>query len=569
MILAQHILQNSSELSQMPCLSMPESFYIGSNEFYTFMSINNLLKWNDQKYKTEYEMREEYPSIEQEFQSGSFPPDILDQLQTLLIKIGKQPLIVRSSSLLEDNFGTSFAGKYESIFCPNQGTLKQNLAQITSAIAQIYASVLNPNALLYRRSKGLLDYDERMALLIQLVEGDQYKDYLLPHAAGVAFSRNLFRWAPQIRAEDGFVRLVWGLGTRAVDRVGNDFPRLIALSHPLLRPSNDASAVRRYSQQYVDLIDLKKNAFTSLPIHDVLSADYPPLRYIAQVDEDGYFETLHSTIIEDPGKLVLTFDVLLQRTPFAERMKTILKSLEQAYHSPVDVEFTASIGEDGRGHPQLCMTILQCRPQGQLIQTEVEKIPSSLPRDRILFSTDFIVPQGRISAVDWIVYVKPDAYFALSTYNVRTSLARTIGRLNDLLKEEHFICVGPGRWGSSNADLGVPIGYGDIYHARALVELAGENCGLPPEPSLGTHFFQDLLESQIYPLALQMDNPATVFNHTFFDTAPNHLLDMLPDAKDFEPSLRLLKITDSFPGQTVRVIMNEDIGRAVAFLVKK
>ena len=569
MILAQHILQNSTELSQVPCLSMPESFYVGSNEFYTFMSINNLLKWNDQKYKTESKMREEYPSIEQEFQSGSFPPDILDQLHTLLIKIGKQPLIVRSSSLLEDNFGTSFAGKYESIFCPNQGTLKQNLAQLTSAIAQIYASVLNPNALLYRRSKGLLDYDERMALLIQLVEGDQYRDYLFPHAAGVAFSRNLFRWAPQIRAEDGFVRLVWGLGTRAVDRVGNDFPRLIALSHPLLRPSNDAAAVRRYSQQYVDLIDLKKNCFTSLPIHDVLAADYPPLRYIAQVEEDGYFETLHSTIIEDPGKLVLTFDVLLQRTPFAERMKTILRSLEQAYHSPVDVEFTASIGDDAHGQPRLCMTILQCRPQGQLIQTEVEKIPSSLPREKILFSTDFIVPQGRISAVDWFIYVKPDAYFALSTYNDRISLARTIGRLNDLLKEEHFICVGPGRWGSSNADLGVPIGYGDIYHARALVELAGENCGLPPEPSLGTHFFQDLLESQIYPLALQMDNPATVFNRAFFDAAPNRLPDMLPDALEFEPSLRLLKITDAFPGQTVRVIMNEDIGRAVAFLVKK
>jgi len=275
MILAQHILQNSNEINLIPCLSMPESYYIGSNEFYTFMTINNLLKWNDQKYKTENEMREEYPTILQEFQQGSFPPDILDQLQTLLIKIGKQPLIVRSSSLLEDNFGTSFAGKYDSIFCPNQGNLEKNLQQLTSAIAHIYASVLNPDALLYRRSKGLLDYDERMALLIQLVEGDQYNGYLLPHAAGVAFSRNLFRWAPQIRAEDGFIRLVWGLGTRAVDRVGNDFPRLIALSHPLLHPSNDPKAIRRYSQQYVDLIDLNHNTFTTLPIHDVLAADYP------------------------------------------------------------------------------------------------------------------------------------------------------------------------------------------------------------------------------------------------------------------------------------------------------
>src|SRR3989304_5317550 len=95
-----------------------------------------------------------------------------------------------------------------------------------------------------------------MAILIMVVEGEQYKNYYLPDAAGVAFSRNLYRWAPQIRREDGFARLVWGLGTRAVDRVGNDYPRLVPLSHPLLRPSTDPTSIRRYSQQYVDLIDI-------------------------------------------------------------------------------------------------------------------------------------------------------------------------------------------------------------------------------------------------------------------------------------------------------------------------
>ena len=530
------------------------------------MSINDLFSWNDQKYKTEAEMREEYPKIEQEFKNGSFPPDILDQLQTMLIKIGKKPLIVRSSSLLEDNFGSSFAGKYESIFCPNQDTLEENLRCLTEAIAQIYASVLNPNALLYRRSKGLLDYDERMALLIQLVEGDSYGDYLMPHAAGVAFSRNLFRWAPQIRSEDGFVRMVWGLGTRAVDRVGNDYPRLIALSHPRLRPTNDARSIKRYSQQYVDLLDLKSNAFTTLPVHDVLAADYPPIRYIAQVDQDGYFETLRSSIIDDPKKLVLTFDVLLQRTPFAERMKTILRSLEQAYHSPVDVEFTLEIKEDLNGHPLLCLTILQCRPQGQLLQTEVEPFPTNLNQELVVFSTEFMVPQGKIDSVDWVIYVQPDAYFALSTTAERAALARLVGSLNEKLKNETFICVGPGRWGSSNSDLGVPIGYGDIYNSKALVEVAGEGCGLPPEPSLGTHFFQDLLESQIYPLALQMDDPRTEFNKAFFEDSPNHLTEWLPNAIAFEGSLRLVRVQDAHPGYTLRILMNDEAGKALAYL---
>ncbi len=569
LILAQHILKTNRELSELPCLSMPESFYIGSDEFYTFMSINNLLKWNDQKYKTEAEMRAEYPNIEEDFQSGTFPPDILDQLQTMLIKIGKQPLIVRSSSLLEDNFGTAFAGKYESIYCPNQGKLEDNLKNLTHAIAQVYASVLNPNALLYRRSKGLLDYDERMAILIQLVEGEKFGNYFMPHAAGVAFSRNIFRWTPQIRSEDGFVRLVWGLGTRAVDRVGNDYPRLIALSHPMLRPSNDPRSIRRYSQQYVDLLDLKHNVFTTLPIHDVLAADYPPLRYIVQSDEEGYFETLRSSIIDDPQKLVLTFDVMLQRTPFAERMKTILKSLEQAYHAPVDVEFTLSIAEDAQSQPQICLTVLQCRPQSHLIQTEVEKLPSNLIPEKIIFSTDFMVPLGRIDAVDWVIYVQPQAYFALPSEAARSALARAVGRLNEVLDKKTFICVGPGRWGSSNSDLGVPIGYGDIYHAKALVELAGQNYGLPPEPSLGTHFFQDLLEAQIYPLALHLDDPKTDFNINFFDKSPNHLREWLPEEKDLENCLRLIHVADTMPGHVLRILMNDEIGKAVAFLIKK
>lgn len=568
-ILAQHILKNNPELSEASFITMPESFYIGSDEMYTFMAVNNLIAWNDQKYKSEEEMRAEYPKIEEDFRKGTFPPDILDQLQTMLIKIGNQPLIVRSSSLLEDNFGTAFAGKYESIFCPNQGSLQENLSALSRAIAQIYASILNPNALLYRRSKGLLDYDERMAVLIQFVEGERFGDFLMPHAAGVAFSRNLYRWAPQIRAEDGFVRLVWGLGTRAVDRVGNDYPRLVALSHPMLRPSNDPYSVRRYSQQYVDVLDLRQNSFSTMPVHDILNADYPPLRFIAQLDEDGYFETMRSALVPDPKKLVLTFDELLRRTPFAERMKTILRSLETAYHSPVDVEFALQVNDRSGGKTSLEIAVLQCRPQSHLAETEVERLPTGLDTKEILFSSEFMVPQGMISAVDYVIYVDPDSYFSLSSNAERAQVGRAVGRLNDLLKQESFICIGPGRWGSSNPDLGVPIAYGDIYHAKALVELAGENCGLPPEPSLGTHFFQDLLESQIYPLALQLDDPTTTFQRRLLENAPNHLAELDPDLSGYSKVLRAIKVSDIAPGKTLRILMHDEVGKALGYFRRK
>jgi len=566
MILAEHILKNSPELGESANINVPESFYVGSDEFYNFMSVNNFIGWNDQKYKTEDEMRTDYPKIEEDFQKGDFLPHILDQMQTMLIKIGKQPLIVRSSSLLEDSFGTAFAGKYESIFCPNQGSLEENLVALKSAISQIYASVFNPNALLYRRSKGLQDYDERMALLIQIVEGVRYGDYLMPHAAGVAFSRNLYRWAPQIKAEDGFVRLVWGLGTRAVDRVGNDYPRLVALSHPLLRPSNDPQTVRRYSQQFVDLIDLKNNKLTTLPVRDVLDSDYPPLRYIAQTDEGGYFETIRSSLVKDTKDLVLTFDVLLQRTPFTNRMKAILKILETAYHSPVDVEFALSLKQEEGIQPKLGIAMLQCRPQSHLDETTVERMPTTLTENEVIFSSDFMVPRGKIEKINYVVYVKAKNYFALKSNAERVELARAIGKLNEAMKNERFICVGPGRWGSSNADLGVPIAYGDIYHAKALVELAGENYGLPPEPSLGTHFFQDLLEAQIYPLALQLDDPKTLFNETFFEQMPNHIKEWIQTDEKYENCLFILAIGDYEPGKTLSILMNDDVGKVLAFL---
>jgi len=566
MLLAEHILKNSPDLGESANIYVPESYYVGADEFYSFMALNNLTVWNDQKYRTEEEMRADFDRIVKEFQQGDFPPYFLDQLHTMLIKIGKQPLIVRSSSLLEDSFGTAFAGKYESIFCANQGDLEENLKALTSAITQIYASVFNPNALVYRRSKRLQDYDERMALLIQIVEGERYGDYLMPQAAGVAFSRNLYRWAPQIRADDGFVRLVWGLGTRAVDRVGNDYPRLVALSHPLLRPSNDPQNIRRYSQQYVDLIDLKKNALTTMPVKDVLDADYPTLRYIAQTDEGGYFETIRSLLIKDTKDLVLTFDVLLQRTPFTNRMKAILRTLELAYHAPVDVEFAISLKPDVGLQPKLGIAMLQCRPQSYLDDMEAEKIPTNLEPKDIIFSSDFMVPRGKIDKINYVVYVKARNYFALKTNTERVELARHIGKLNEALKNESFICVGPGRWGSSNADLGVPIAYGDIYYSKALVELAGENYGLPPEPSLGTHFFQDLLEAQIFPLALQLDDPTTIFNEGFFDKMPNHLQEWIAADEPYEQCLHLLAVGDYACGKTLSIFMNDDVNKVLAFL---
>lgn len=575
MLLAWRILQEVGDDETRACVRIPESFFVGADITYTFMAVNGLMHWGDQKYKLEDQIRADYPNLQREFQAGYFPPDILERFRELLNSIGQRPLIVRSSSLLEDNFGTSFAGKYESHFCPNQGSLEQNLQDLTQAITRIYASIFNPDALLYRRAKGLQDYDERMALLIQVVEGEAMADasnaqrYFLPHAAGVAFSRNLYRWSPQIRRDDGFMRLVWGLGTRAVDRVGNDYPRLVALSHPQLHPEASAKATRRYSQQFVDLIDLQENRFKTLPVRQALNSHNPLLRYLMQVDQGDYLAPVRILLSEsEREKLVLTFDELLRRTPVARRMTKVLRLLEKHYHAPVDTEFTLHIPNPTSVQPEVQICLLQCRPQSYLQEMDAH-LPQHLRTDDIVFSTSRMAPIGRVSDIQYVIYVNPESYFAMDSQTARDLVGRAVGHLNAALKGKTFICVGPGRWGSANADLGVPVGYADIYNARALVELTGQGIGLAPEASFGTHFFQDLVESNIYPLAIYLDDPDTIFNRGFFyhgssSTTQVNRTSLLEEVNPPE-CLHLIEVAALRPNHHLELVMDDTLGKSVAF----
>ncbi len=567
MLLAMRILKETAPPEIRDSFKIPVSYYLGSDVFYNFMALNGLMHWNDQKYKTEEQMRADYPTLRAEFSKGQLPPEILDRLDEILVEAGHTPLIMRSSSLLEDNFGTSFAGKYESIFLPNQGTYGQKIAALTNAISKIYASVMDPDALLYRHHKDLADYDERIAILIQFVEGEQMGKYYLPHAAGVAFSHNLYRWSPQIREEDGFLRLVLGLGTRAVDMVADDCPRLVALSHPRLQPSSDIRSARRYSQQNVDVIDLEKNQLITVPLRDVLASNYPPLRYAAQIEQDGYLANMLSSNMEYE-KMIITFDGLLARTSFAKNIREALKLLETHYESPVDTEFTVEIVENDSQKPTINITLLQCRPQSHIKSGEEVQLPNNLKDEDIVFSTQRMVPQGIVPNIRYILFVTSEGYFSLTSQAERTQLERAIGQLNAALKDETYIAVGPGRWGTSTPDLGVHVSYSDIFHARSLVELAGEAIGASPEPSFGTHFFQDLMEAKIYPLAVFLDDDDTIFNRDFFYITPNRVLNFIaienPRVLD---ALHLIAVNDYRPNHHMDLIMDGHKSRAVAFLV--
>ncbi|MCK5377243.1 MAG: pyruvate, phosphate dikinase, partial [Acidobacteria bacterium] len=271
LILAHSILQEAKFDGRLDTdYTVPTSYFLPSHGILEFIEFNGLEEVINIKYKTSEEVREEFPLMERLFKSGTFPPTIHKGLEEMLYEFGEKPLVVRSSSLLEDRIGHAFSGKYKSLFIPNRGPIEMRLALLEDAIAEVYASIFHPDPIEYRRERGLIDFQEQMGILIQEVVGSEVGGMLLPVFAGVAFSRCEMRWSPRIRHTDGMARLVVGLGTRAVDRTGADYPVLVALEQPALRSVQQPDEVYRYSQHEVDVVDLQKGQFESIPLADLM-----------------------------------------------------------------------------------------------------------------------------------------------------------------------------------------------------------------------------------------------------------------------------------------------------------
>lgn len=561
MLLAHRILAaaETEEGAYLP-VTFPDSYYLRSDVIEEFLRLNRLDQYQSQKYKPIDDVSREYPLIRGVFRNGEFPLKIVHELRRVLDEMGNAPLIVRSSSLLEDRFGTAFSGKYASIYVGNQGTLEQRLRMLLGAIAEVYASVLAPDPILYRREHNLIDYVEEMAVLIQKVVGVTIGDYLLPPVAGVAFSRNEYRWSPRIRREDGLMRLVMGLGTRAVDRSGAEYPRMIALGAPTLRPESTVEEIRRSAQRTVDVVDLKRNRLRSIPLSELLTsgADLLLLDKIVSVYQDGelYSPTgLH--VDADPKDLYVTFDKLIRTTPFVPRVREMLARLEDAYGVPVDMEF-ASDGEK--------FYVLQCRTQSQAADVGPVQIPEDVPDRDVVFEARRFVRTGVVENIEYVVYIDPDRYDALPTRQHRLEVARVVGRVNRRLAPKSFILMGPGRWGSNDIRLGVPVRYADINRCSVLIEVARLRNGFSPEVSFGTHFFQDLIEAGIHYLPLYPDEDGVRFNEAFLSQTKNVLTDLVPDNGAYAGAVRLIHVPAIANGRKLTLVMDGETDTAIAFL---
>jgi pyruvate,water dikinase len=565
LFIAQQILQQAAE--DHPLLrdiKTPRTWYLATDKMVDFLHYNNLEELNSYKYNSLFDIRNTYDNVVSRIKNASLPPHTMQMLQVVLEEMGEVPLIVRSSSLLEDQRGDAFSGKYKSLFLANRGTREERLEALKDAILEVYSSMYNPDAIQYRLERGLLHRSEEMGILIQEVVGTRAGKYFLPAFSGVAFSHNLLRWSPRIKREDGLLRMVMGLGTRAVDRVKDDYPILVSLGQPQLTINQTPEDVRHYSPKYIDLINLEENRFETMEASRFLKeagAQLPELHKYVSVINEGLIED-KSALFLDPGKdeLVITFRKILTATDIPKKIKLMLDVLSRKMGNPVDMEFAC----DGRD-----IYLLQCRSQGSGLNSAPAPIPQNLQHQDIVFTANRYITNGLIRDISYVVYVDGDAYRRLSSLRELYAVGEAVGQLNGILPRRKYILIGPGRWGSrGDIKLGVRVTFSDISGTAALLEVAGEKHSYVPELSFGTHFFQDLVESGIFYIPIYPDRDGVVWKEGFFKGNHNLLGTVLPDFAWLSDVIKVIDVPGSCFGRTLSIHMNSDQERAVAFLTE-
>ncbi|RJP86951.1 MAG: phosphoenolpyruvate synthase [Desulfobacteraceae bacterium] len=545
MLLSRKILIQDEAFSWQETLEPHDSFYIGSDVFYSYIVQNGWWKLF-LAHKTKEGYFDNAASLREKMLHGRFPEEIMEQFQLMLEYFGQSPIIVRSSSLLEDAFGSAFAGKYESIFCVNQGSPEKRYEHFEEAVRRVFASAMSEDALAYRRQRGLDQKDEQMALLVQRVSGAHHRNHFFPDMAGVGLSHNPFVWKKTMDPNAGMIRLVFGLGTRAVNRVERDYPRIIAMDEPLVKVLTEMRDIRKFSQHFVDLLNLEFNQIETMSIADLMEKEMPE-----KMDLMGIRDTDAAQSLADMGRpardmRILTFDPFLTDTPFIPIMKQMLTALQQAYRYPVDIEFTVNFTSAG----DLRVNLLQCRPFqtiGRQVHMAIREGVGQAParKEDILVQTEGNFMGGNLSQpISRVIFVDPEPYTALSLSD-KYSVARLIGRLNKQAgprEQTPTLLLGPGRWGTQTPAMGVPVSFSEINHMAALGEISYQAGSLIPDLSFGAHFFHDLIETRIFYLAIYPERPEVVFNRDWLLSRFNLL-----DADDaVEPRFRqAVKVIDT------------------------
>ena len=525
MLVARKIIEKNCPDIYNDIFEPDDSFYIGSDLFYTYIVSNDL--WDIRvKQRTKDGYYKYGKELEEGLKNGTFSDQIKKEFIHILDYFGQNPIIVRSSSFLEDGYGNAFAGKYESVFCVNRGSLEERLAAFEEAVKIVYASTMNISALEYRKLNGLDDTDEQMALLVQRVSGSYHGDYLFPTAAGVGFSYSPYSPLPDMDNSKGMLRLVMGLGTKAENKTKKDYPRIINLDKPEVTLMKDIKEKHRYSQHYLDVIDFENVSLHDIPVDDGLDI-IPKYAKKVLVEHDREAERMFRERGQRREIVFVNCEGMVKNKEFIDVMKEILNTLETAYDYPVDIEYTVNVGEDSSFN----VNLLQCRP----LQVSTNNEAIEMPEDEDVFFhiRESSMGMSRKDDIDVICYVDPHKYYEYP-YAQKSSISRVIGEVNTYCRDNDktAILIVPGRIGTSSPELGIPVVFADISHFSAILEESYSEVGYMPELSFGSHMFQDLVEAEIYYGALFENEKRLEFNRDMIFDYPNILNDINPNLNE-------------------------------------
>lgn len=492
MLLARKIIQNHRP-DLYAHMEPHDSFYIGSDVFYSYIVFNNF--WD---IRIRQRTKEEYFSLAPTFadclMKGEFSGTEKEAFRRLLDYYGPNPIIVRSSSILEDGFGNAFAGKYESVFCANTGTPEERLAEFEQAIRIVYASTMSQSALDYRLRRGLDQRDEQMALLVQRVSGSFYENFFMPCAAGVGYSYSPYKFVEDIDQNAGMLRLVMGLGTGAVDRTTGSYPRLVSLDKPRLTAATTIKDKHQYSQRKVDVINTLSGQVEHWDFEKVAEKIPGYLRNLL-LEHDFDAERMFRERGQRKDICFVSCEGLVRKEELMHMMQGILSKIQETYDYPVDIEYTINVSKSG----EFVVNLLQCRPLQVANDQGSVALPAAYDPEKVLLSCKGAsMGLSSILHLDYVLYVDPIAYYQLP-YKEKFKVSRAIHDINWALRgqEKTMLLLVPGRIGTSSPELGVPTAFADISEFAMICEISETKAGYMPELSYGSHIFQDLVEAGI------------------------------------------------------------------------
>ena len=523
-------------------LEPQDSYYIGTDIFYSYIVENKLWKLRILQRSEEHYF-DKAEELKEELINGQFPESIRAQFRRMLDYFGQIPIIVRSSSFLEDGFGNAFAGKYESVFCVNACSPEERLLNFENAVRRVYASTMDKSALEYRKQRGLAKSDEQMAILVQRVSGTKFDKYYMPCAAGVGFSYSVYRWSDELSADAGLLRLVAGLGTKAVDRTGIDYPRLVNLDNPQSTTLTNSKDRHRFSQRKMDVINLQKNEMSDVLVYDLLR-ELPDwyLKLICEHDYDT--ERMFYERGQQRDILFVSCEEIVKKKELMKMMKDILSTLEEYYGNPVDIEYTINFRKD----EAFTVNIVQCRPLFVWQSAANQHIPS-VEDEKTLFKVNrtFMGNAAKLN-VDVVVWIDSRKYYSYP-HKHKSLVCGIVSRINKYFEgsNKNLMLVSPGRIGTSSPELGVPVVFSDISNFKILCEYADIEIGFVPELSYGSHMFQDMVETEMfYVAAMDTEQSGTeLFNREFFRNEVSVLEDIMPNAEAYADIVKVYEFDSS------------------------